>query len=110
MKKCLIIGGGISGLTAASILSYNKIQVTIIESSPKAGGRTYSFIDKESDSLIDNGQHILMGCYNETLDFVNLIGAESNFEFQKTLYLKFLDKSKKQFKIDASKYFYPFNN
>ncbi|HEX7357312.1 MAG TPA: oleate hydratase, partial [Ignavibacteriaceae bacterium] len=109
MKKCLIIGGGISGLTAASILSSKKIQVTLIESSPKAGGRTYSFIDKESDSLIDNGQHILMGCYNEALNFVRLIGAESNFEYQKNLYLKFLDKSNKQFKIDASKYFYPFN-
>lgn len=109
MKKCLIIGGGISGLTAASILSSKKIQVTLIESSPKAGGRTYSFIDKESDSLIDNGQHILMGCYNEALNFVRLIGAKSNFEYQKNLYLKFLDKSNKQFKIDASKYFYPFN-
>src|SRR5574338_416986 len=109
MKKCLIIGGGISGLTALPIFSSKKIQVTLIESSPKAGGRTYSFIDKESDSLIDNGQHILMGCYNETLKFVRLVGAESNFEYQKNLYLKFLDKSNKQFKIDASKYFYPFN-
>ncbi len=109
MKRCLIIGGGLAGLTAASILSQKNISVTIIESSPKLGGRTYSFFDKETNSIIDNGQHILMGCYKETISFLRLIGAENNFEYQKNLYLKFVSRNKKQFKIDASKYFYPFN-
>ncbi len=109
MKRCLIIGGGLAGLTAASILSQKNISVTIIESSPKLGGRTYSFFDKETSSIIDNGQHMLMGCYKETLSFLSLIGAENNFEYQKNLYIKFISKDKKQFKIDASKLFYPFN-
>lgn len=109
MKRCLIIGGGLAGLTAASILSQKNIPVTLIESSPKLGGRTYSFFDKETNSIIDNGQHILMGCYKETILFLRLIGAENNFEYQKNLYLKFISKDKKQFKIDASKLFYPFN-
>ena len=50
MKRCLIIGGGLAGLTAASILSSKNFSVTLIESSPKLGGRTYSFYDKETDT------------------------------------------------------------
>ncbi|MEO8231456.1 MAG: hydroxysqualene dehydroxylase HpnE, partial [Ignavibacteriota bacterium] len=109
MKRCLIIGGGLAGLTAASILSQKNISVTLIESSPKLGGRTYSFFDKETNSIIDNGQHILMGCYKETISFLRLIGAENNFDYQKNLYLIFISRDKNQFKIDASKLFYPFN-
>lgn len=109
MKRCLIIGGGISGLTAASILSSKNIDVTLIESSPKLGGRTYSFTDKETETEIDNGQHILMGCYKDTLTFLNLIEAQNNFEYQKNLYLKFIDRDKSQFQLDASSLFYPIN-
>ena len=63
MKKCVIIGGGIAGLTSAVYLTKNGIQVTLFESSPKLGGRAYSFIDPQTKDVIDNGQHILMGCY-----------------------------------------------
>jgi squalene-associated FAD-dependent desaturase len=109
MKRCLIIGGGLAGLSAASILSSKKFNVTLIESSPKLGGRTYSFRDKETDSEIDNGQHIMMGCYKETLQFVKLIGAENNFDYQENLFLKFIDREKNQFQFNASSSFYPLN-
>lgn len=109
MKRCLIIGGGISGLTAASILSSKKISVTLLESSPKLGGRTYSFFDSETNTIIDNGQHILMGCYKDTLAFIKMIGAQNKFEYQKNLSLKFLDKTKKQFSLSSNKLFYPLN-
>ncbi|MDP2362923.1 MAG: oleate hydratase [Ignavibacteria bacterium] len=109
MKRCLIIGGGIAGLTAASILSSKNISVTVLESSPKLGGRTYSFLDKTTDTIIDNGQHIMMGCYKDTLSFIKLIGAEGNLEYQKNLSLKFLDRGKKEFQINADSYFYPIN-
>ncbi|HEX9250598.1 MAG TPA: hydroxysqualene dehydroxylase HpnE [Ignavibacteriaceae bacterium] len=109
MNRCLIIGGGLAGLSAAAILSSKKFNVTLIESSPKLGGKTYSFFDKESNSEIDNGQHIMMGCYKETLSFLKLIGAENNFDYQKNLFLKFIDRNKNQYQLDASFSFYPFN-
>jgi hydroxysqualene dehydroxylase len=109
MKRCLIIGGGLAGLTAASILSSENFSVTLFESSPKLGGRTYSFTDKETGTEIDNGQHIMMGCYKETLSFLKLIGAENNFDYQKNLFLKFIDSRKNQYQINASSLFYPFN-
>jgi len=109
MKRCLIIGGGLAGLTAASILSSKNFSVTLFESSPKLGGRTYSFIDKGTVTEIDNGQHIMMGCYKETLSFLKLIGAENNFDYQKNLFLKFIDSHKNQYQINASTLFYPLN-
>lgn len=109
MKQCLIIGGGLAGLTAASILSSKNLSVTVLESSPKFGGRTYSFKDTDTDSVIDNGQHIMMGCYRDTLLFLKLIGAESNFDYQKNLFLKFIDRNRNQFQLNAAKTFYPLN-
>ena len=109
MKKCLIIGGGLAGLTAASILSSKNYSVTVLESSPKLGGRAYSFKDPESNSDIDNGQHILMGCYRETLSFLKLTGAENNFSYQKYLELSFLSEERIIYRLKADRFFYPFN-
>ena len=109
MKNCLVIGGGIAGLTAASILTSKNISVTLLEASPKLGGRTYSFKDQETKTTIDNGQHILMGCYIETLSFLKQIGAENNFVFQQNLKLIFLSKDKNKYQLNADKLFYPLN-
>lgn len=109
MKKCLIIGGGISGLTAASYLVSKKIKVTLLESSPKLGGRAYSFFDQETQTILDNGQHIMMGCFNETLDLLNLIEAKDNFIFQKNLKIEFLHEEFGNINLNADKWFYPFN-
>ncbi len=70
MKKCLIIGGGLAGLSSAVFLTQKGYFVELIEASPKLGGRTYSFFDKENHTEIDNGQHILMGSYTNTFEFL----------------------------------------
>jgi len=109
MKKVLIIGGGLAGLSAASILSSKNYSVTVLESSPKLGGRTFSFQDKKFDSVIDNGQHILMGCYKDTLSFLKLIGAQNKFDYQKNLELDFITEERFIYSLKANKLFYPFN-
>ena len=102
-KKVIVIGGGIAGLTTAAYLAKNKFSVTLFEASPKLGGRAYSFSDKETNTIIDNGQHILMGCYYDTLDFLSMIGAMENFDFQKRLEVNFV---KEEFEILSLKSFY----
>ena len=102
-KKVIVIGGGIAGLTTAAYLAKNKFSVTLLEASPKLGGRAYSFSDKETNTIIDNGQHILMGCYYDTLDFLSMIGAAENFDFQKRLEVNFV---KEEFEILPLKSFY----
>ena len=109
MKKCLILGGGFSGLAAASYLSNAGINVELIEASPKLGGRAYSMMDIETNTIIDNGQHILMGCYKETLKFFELIKAADNLTFQKHLRVNFVKEGFRIFPLKASALPYPLN-
>ncbi|HMU43396.1 MAG TPA: hydroxysqualene dehydroxylase HpnE [Ignavibacteriaceae bacterium] len=109
MKKVLVIGGGFAGLSAASFLAANNFQVELIEASPKLGGRAYSFSDSKTRTVIDNGQHILMGCYSYTIDFLNLIGAFQNIIFQKNLKVNFVNQNFQIHQLSADRFFYPFN-
>src|SRR3990170_1715040 len=91
MKKVIIIGGGFAGLSAAAELSSAGFHVTLIEQRRFLGGRAYSFIDKNTGLELDNGQHILMGCYENTFRFLEKIGVINKLYFQKNLCIDFLD-------------------
>ncbi|NWF89436.1 MAG: oleate hydratase [Ignavibacteriaceae bacterium] len=109
MKKCIVIGGGFAGLTSAAYLVNSGCKVELIEASPKLGGRAYSFLHKESGEIIDNGQHLLMGCYIETLKLLKLINALDKIEIQKRLEVKFLKPGFEQHELKTSSAFYPIN-
>jgi len=109
MKHCIVIGGGIAGLTAAAYLAKENIKVTLLESSPKPGGRAYSFTEQKSNDVVDNGQHILMGCYSDTINFLKLIGAKDNFMYQKSLQINFLTQAGKLVRLKTFNSLYPFN-
>lgn len=109
MKRVLVIGGGLAGLSSAVYLSQNKFQVTLLEASPKAGGRVYSFFDEQTQTEIDNGQHILMGCYTDTLNFLRLIDAQKYLKIQKNLEINYLLKEGGSVKLKALQIPYPFN-
>ncbi len=109
MKKCIVIGGGFAGLTSAAYLSKAGIKVELLEASPKLGGRAYSFSDKDSGSVIDNGQHILMGCYKDTLRFLKLIKAENNLIVQKKLKVNFLKENFETVPLETITSLYPLN-
>lgn len=109
MAKIIVIGGGFAGLSAAAFLSNSGHTVILYEASPKLGGRAYSFKDTVTNDIIDNGQHILMGCYKYTLDFLNLIGAKKNLIFQKKLNVNFIHKEKGITPLKSELLPYPFN-
>jgi squalene-associated FAD-dependent desaturase len=109
MKKCLILGGGFAGLTSAVYLARAGIKVEVIEASPKLGGRAYSLTDPETDTIIDNGQHILMGCYKETLKFFDLINARGNLSYQENLQVNFVREGFNLVPLKTDEFFYPFN-
>jgi len=92
--RVAIIGAGVSGIAAAVSLydskSSRKFAVTIFESRRTAGGRTRSFIDSETGDTIDNGQHLLMGCYTSTLKYLRTVGAEHLLLKQDSLSLPFV--------------------
>ncbi len=109
MKKCMVVGSGFAGLSAASFLANKNYHIELIETSPKLGGRAYSFLIQNNNDIIDNGQHILMGCYKNTLQFLKLINATKNLILQKYLEINFVNKDRRLFKLKASRFFYPLN-
>ncbi len=74
--RIAVIGGGCSGLAAAARLAEAGIPAALIEASPQLGGRARGLQWK--DQLLDNGQHILLGAYSETLRLLNLAGVDQN--------------------------------
>ncbi len=108
-NKCIVIGGGFAGLSSAAFLSSSGYIVQLLEASPKLGGRAYSFLDSKSNTVIDNGQHILMGCYKETLNFLKLIGADKNLLYQDKLEIDFVKENFQLVPLKSALLFYPLN-
>ena len=109
MPEYIVIGGGFAGLSAAVHLSSKGKSVELLEASQKLGGRAYSFTDKLTNTVIDNGQHIMMGCYKDTLNFFRMIGAEENLFYQEKLNVNFLLPHFKLVPLEVSSKLYPFN-
>jgi len=109
MKKIIVLGGGLAGLSTAVSLCSQNYKITLLESSPKLGGRTYSFYDKNLLLNIDNGQHALMGCYKFTLDYLKKIGSLNNLVRQDNLSVTFVDETSKLYDLKAEGRLYPLN-
>jgi squalene-associated FAD-dependent desaturase len=89
----LIIGGGFAGLAAAVDLAEAGRRVLLLERRSFLGGRAYSFKDKTTGDTIDNGQHLMMGCYHNTLSFLKKIGAHAKLKIQANPRIDFLYES-----------------
>ena len=70
--RVTVAGGGWAGLAAAATLSRKRVKVDLFESSKQLGGRARSVTD--NDWHIDNGQHIMLGSYHNTLNLLNSFG------------------------------------
>ncbi len=86
-----VVGGGVAGMSAATLLAARGARVVLIEARHALGGRTSSFTDAATGETADNGQHILMGCYDEALAFLRRIGALSNVGLQDRLSMDVVD-------------------
>ncbi len=98
----LVIGGGLSGLSAAVELVAREARVLLVEQRRHLGGRTYSFIDETTGDVVDNGQHLLMGCYHETRRYLKTIGSEHLAELQPALRIDFLHPERGRTTLQAS--------
>ncbi len=66
-----IIGGGYAGMAAAVELAARDIPVTVFEAAPSLGGRARRVTI--NDNALDNGLHILIGAYSETLRLIEKV-------------------------------------
>ncbi len=87
----IIIGGGVAGLSAAVRLASQNRRVLLLERRQHLGGRTYSFRDEKTGDVVDNGQHLMMGCYRETMAYLRTIGSAELVSLQPRLHIPFAD-------------------
>ena len=74
MNRVAIIGAGWAGLAAAVTLAEQGVRVTVFEASRSLGGRARRVSIDGVD--LDNGQHVLVGAYRETLRLMRKVGAD----------------------------------
>jgi squalene-associated FAD-dependent desaturase len=71
-QRVAVVGGGWAGCAAAVELAARGAAVTVYEASRTLGGRARA-VNVHGKSL-DNGQHILLGAYRETLRLMRQVG------------------------------------
>ena len=66
-------------------------RAVVLEKKPHLGGRAFSFKDHETGVTGDNGQHLFMGCYRQTLDFLAKIGTADRLTLLPEIRVDFAD-------------------
>ena len=103
--KIIIIGAGISGISAAVCLAKKGYSVDIFETKNFIGGRAYSFEFKQRNEIIDNGQHLFMSAYEHFLNLLNEFGTDRKLDIQDSLKIKFCSAKRNNINLTS----YPFS-
>ncbi len=80
-KRVAVIGAGWAGLAAAVRAVQAGYTVTVFEASRSLGGRARAVdvtMPNGESITLDNGQHVLLGAYHETLDLMQTVGVDLN--------------------------------
>ncbi|HEX4072183.1 MAG TPA: FAD-dependent oxidoreductase, partial [Planctomycetaceae bacterium] len=84
--RAVIVGGGLAGLASAVALAQRGVGVTILESRPRLGGRASSFLDRATETKIDNCQHVSLGCCTNFQHFCRTVGLADLFRTEPELF------------------------
>lgn len=76
-RRIAVVGGGVAGLAAACALAQDGYAVELFERKPYVGGRASSYFHPGAGEVIDNCQHIVLGCCTNILDLLRRGDAES---------------------------------
>ncbi len=87
MKRVAVVGAGYAGLAAAFKLVDAGCTVSLFEANRTPGGRARRV--EYRGALIDNGQHLLLGAYEATLDLMRRVGVPDNAVVRTPLTLLF---------------------
>jgi zeta-carotene desaturase len=84
-----IAGGGLAGLAAACALADSDFRVTLFEKRPFLGGRASSYEHPGTGEVVDNCQHVLLGCCTNLIEFLRRTGVEDKIRwYDKLVFLE----------------------
>jgi squalene-associated FAD-dependent desaturase len=75
--RVAVVGGGVAGLAAACALAQGGHAVELFELRPYVGGRASSYLHPGVGEVIDNCQHIILGCCTNVVDLLRRANAEN---------------------------------
>ena len=97
MSKVIVVGGGFAGVAATTALAEKGFQVELLESRGTLGGRVYSTIATDNfPAPVDNGPHLFMGCYRETLKLFRRLEIPDPFHWIDPLRLSWFTQAGKE--------------
>lgn len=93
--KTAVIGGGWAGMAAAATLCQHGLPVHVYEAAPQAGGRARTVVwpnaavsartvNAAAPLITDNGQHLLLGAYQHTLELMQSLGLDTTTLFYRS--------------------------
>ncbi|MCY3844232.1 MAG: FAD-dependent oxidoreductase [Acidobacteria bacterium] len=97
----IVIGAGFAGLSAAVALADAGARVLVLERRPRLGGRATSYRDAATGESVDNGQHVLFGCYRETWRFLRRVGADRDVRLAPSLAVESIDVDGERTRLDC---------
>lgn len=76
-----VIGGGLAGLAAGCALADSGFRVTLFERRPYLGGRASSYQHPGTGEVVDNCQHVLLGCCTNLIQFYERLGVQNRIRW-----------------------------
>jgi len=83
-KSTIVIGGGLSGLSAALHLSPSH-SVTLLEARNVLGGKTSAWKLPNSDKMVETGLHIFFGAYPNMMNLFETLDIEDRLKWAGTV-------------------------
>lgn len=80
-KSVAVIGGGLAGLAAGSALADAGFKVSLFERRPYLGGRASSYELPGTAEVVDNCQHVLLGCCTNLIDFYRRLAIDDKIRW-----------------------------
>jgi zeta-carotene desaturase len=80
-----VIGGGLAGIAAACALSDAGYKITLFERRPFLGGRASSYEHPGTGEVVDNCQHVLLGCCTNLLNLYQRLGVEDKVRWYRRI-------------------------
>jgi squalene-associated FAD-dependent desaturase len=80
-KTVAVVGAGLAGLAAGCTLADAGLRVTLFERRPYVGGRASSYEHPGTGEVVDNCQHVLLGCCTNLVHFYERLGVSDKIRW-----------------------------